>query len=54
MNTQISSKLAALAVAVVMNIVVIGGVAHLFSSQLQSRTSAMSVTQTVQTARVAA
>jgi hypothetical protein len=54
MNTQISSKLAALAVAVVMNIVVIGGVAHLFSSQLQSRTSAISLTQTVQTARVAA
>jgi len=55
MNTQISSKLAALAVAFVMNIVIIGGVAHLFNSQLQSRAAAMSLSvQTAQTARVAA
>ena len=52
MNTQISSKLAALAVALVMNTVIMGGVAHLFSSQLQLRTAA--ITQTAQTARVAA
>jgi len=55
MNTQFSSKLAALAVALVMNIVIIGGVADLFSSQLQSRTAATSLSvQTAQTARVAA
>jgi hypothetical protein len=55
MNTQISSKLAALAVALVMNIVIIGGVADLFSSQLQSRTAATSLSvQTAQAARVAA
>lgn len=32
MNTQISFKLAALAVALVINTVIIGGVAHLFMS----------------------
>jgi hypothetical protein len=35
MNTQISTKLAALAVALMMNSVIIGGVAYLFNSQLQ-------------------
>jgi hypothetical protein len=32
MNTQLSSKLAALAVTLVMNTLIIGGVAHLFSA----------------------
>ena len=35
MNTQISTKLAALAVALMMNSVIIGGVAYLFNSQVQ-------------------
>ena len=35
MNTQISSKLAALAVALMMNSVMLGGVAYLFNSQLK-------------------
>jgi hypothetical protein len=34
MNTQISSKLAALAAALVMNSLLIGGVAYLFSGPL--------------------
>jgi hypothetical protein len=33
MNTRISSKLAALAIAVVMNSVLIGGVAYVFSME---------------------
>jgi hypothetical protein len=35
MNTQISTKLAALAVALMMNSLLIGGVAYLFNSQVQ-------------------
>ena len=38
MNTQISTKLAALAVALMMNSLIIGGVAYLFNSQLQHTT----------------
>ena len=34
MNTQISTKLAALAVALMMNSLLIGGVAYLFNSQV--------------------
>ncbi|HXC08002.1 MAG TPA: hypothetical protein VNV61_03660 [Steroidobacteraceae bacterium] len=34
MNTQISTKLAALAVALMMNSLIIGGVAYLFNGQL--------------------
>jgi hypothetical protein len=35
MNTPISSKLAALAVALMMNSLIAGGVAYLFKSQIQ-------------------
>lgn len=35
MNTRISSKLAALAVAIMMNGLIIGGVAYLFSGQVR-------------------
>ncbi len=35
MNTQISSKLAALAVALMMNSLIISGVAYLFNGQVQ-------------------
>lgn len=33
MNTRISSKLAALAIALMMNSIIIGGVAYLFDAQ---------------------
>ena len=36
MNTQISTKLAALAVALMMNSLIIGGVAYLFNSQVHT------------------
>ena len=36
MNTQISTKLAALAVALMMNSLLIGGVAYLFNSQVHA------------------
>jgi hypothetical protein len=38
MTTTISSKLAALAVALMMNSLIIGGVAYLFNSQLPQHT----------------
>jgi hypothetical protein len=43
MNTQISSKLAALAVALMMNSVLIGGVAYLFNGQLHQHATTFSV-----------
>ena len=46
MNTQISTKLAALAVALMMNSVIIGGVAYLFNSQLHQHASVPSLAQT--------
>ena len=42
MNTQISTKLAALAVALMMNSLIIGGVAYLFNSQLHPHTMLVS------------
>jgi hypothetical protein len=54
MNTQTSSKLAALAVALVMNTVIIGGVAHLFDAQSRAYAATSLSTQSLQTARVAA
>jgi hypothetical protein len=49
MNTQISTKLAALAVALMMNSLIIGGVAYAFNSQLHQRTAAASLVQAVAT-----
>jgi len=43
MNTQISTKLTALAVALMMNGALIGGVGFLFHSQLQQHAGVMSV-----------
>ena len=43
MNTQISCKLAALAVALMTNSLLIGGVAYLFSAQLHQQTTAISL-----------
>jgi hypothetical protein len=45
MNTQISSKLAALAVALMMNSLIIGGVAYLFNSPLQTHTTFVGLAQ---------
>ena len=45
MNTQISTKLAALAIALMMNSLLIGGVAYLFNSQLP-HTTIVSLAQT--------
>lgn len=42
MNTRISSKLAALAIALMMNSVIIGGVAYLFDAQTQQHVSMIS------------
>jgi hypothetical protein len=42
MNTRISSKLAALAIALLMNSVIIGGVAYLFDAQTQQHVSVIS------------
>jgi hypothetical protein len=39
MNTSISTKLAALALALMVNTVIMGGVAYLFNAQLQAPTS---------------
>jgi hypothetical protein len=39
MNTQISSKLAALAVALMMNSLIVSGVAYLFNGQIQQHAS---------------
>jgi len=37
MNTQISTKLTALAVALMMNSIILGGVAYVFNTQTQQR-----------------
>ena len=49
MNTQISTKLAALAVALMMNSVIIGGVAYLFNGQLQQHATVTSLVQAAAT-----
>jgi hypothetical protein len=43
MNTQISTKLAALAFALMMNSLLIGGVAYLFNGQLHQQTAIVSL-----------
>ena len=45
MNTQISTKFAALAVALMMNSLIIGGIAYLFSGPSRQHTAVMSVAQ---------
>jgi hypothetical protein len=45
MNTQISTKLAALAVALMMNSLIIGGVAYLFNGQLHEHVALTSLAQ---------
>jgi hypothetical protein len=46
MNTQISSKLAALAAALVMNSLLIGGVAYLFNGPLYQHVPVISAAHT--------
>ena len=43
MHTQISSKLAALAIALLMNSLIIGGVSQLFRSHVAQRATAVAV-----------
>jgi hypothetical protein len=45
MNTQISTKFAALAVALMMNSLIIGGIAYLFNGQLHQHMAVLSVAQ---------
>jgi hypothetical protein len=49
MNTQISTKLAALAVALMMNTLIVGSVAYLFSGRIQQNTTSISLDRAVQT-----
>jgi hypothetical protein len=46
MNTSISTKLAALALALMVNSVIMGGMAYLFNVQLQASTAVMSLVST--------
>ena len=46
MNTQISAKLAALAVALVMNSLLIGGVAYLFNDASHQQATVISLAHT--------
>jgi hypothetical protein len=43
MNTQISSKLAALAIALMMNTAIVAAVAYLFDAQIQQRSTVVSL-----------
>jgi hypothetical protein len=43
MNTRISAKLAALAIAMMMNSLIIGGVAYLFDAQAHQHSGATSL-----------
>jgi len=43
MTTSLSTKLAALALALVFNSVIMGGMAYLFNAQLQAPTAVMSL-----------
>jgi hypothetical protein len=46
MNTSISTKLAALALALMVNSVIMGGIAYLFNAQLQSASAVTSLVST--------
>jgi hypothetical protein len=46
MNTSISTKLTALALALMVNSVIMGGMAYLFNAQLQTPTAVMSLAST--------
>jgi hypothetical protein len=46
MNTSISTKLAALALALMFNSVIMGGIAYLFNAQLQGASAVTSLVST--------
>jgi hypothetical protein len=46
MNTSISTKLAALALALMVNSVIMGGIAYLFNAQLQGASAVTSLVST--------
>jgi hypothetical protein len=54
MTTQISTKLAALAVALMMNTLIIGGIGYLFNSQVQHAAVTSLAHSTVSTSHGAA
>jgi thiol:disulfide interchange protein len=54
MNTSISTKLTALALALMFNGVIMGGMAYLFNAQLQQPTAVMSLANTASTSNDAA
>jgi hypothetical protein len=49
MNTQISTKFAALVAALMLNSLIIGGIAYLFNGQLHQHAAVLSVAQTAVT-----
>ncbi|HEV7359162.1 MAG TPA: hypothetical protein VGN99_14285 [Steroidobacteraceae bacterium] len=49
MTTSISTKLAALALALMFNSVIMGGIAYLFNAQLQQPTAVTALASTVAT-----
>jgi hypothetical protein len=51
MNTRISSKLAAFAIALMMNSVIIGGVGYLFDAQTHGHLSPISLAKQIATFR---
>jgi hypothetical protein len=52
MTTQISTKLAALAIALVMNSLLIGGVAYVFNTQIDRGSTATSLERAAAPAQV--
>jgi hypothetical protein len=50
MNTSISTKLAALGLALMVNSVIMGGIAYLFNAELQQTTAVISVASANNTA----
>jgi hypothetical protein len=52
MTTQISTKLSALAIALVMNSLLIGGLAYVFNTQINHGTTATSLQRVVLPAQV--
>jgi hypothetical protein len=49
MNTRTSSKLAAFAIALIMNSFILGGVAYLFDAQTQQHSSLISLAKQIAT-----
>jgi hypothetical protein len=54
MNTQISTKLAAFAIALMMNSLIIGGVTYLFDGQIRQHSNSISLDRTTSLDRLTA